>query len=461
MTSADLIAFAFAAIICAGGLAALVGQFLRPSPKDRLLLWVGLFATLYGVRLMLTIGPVAARFITPEQASYATTEISDVILIPAILFGEELYGPGWHGAMRWLAILAAAYAVVAIAIDLKTRRPLTAPDPALPLLAPGLLFVFVAGRAGGYQPKPFPEWRILLGGFLVFVLFVLHEHAVAAGLLPWQLRIEPVGMLVFNASLGYIAVSRFFSTTRQLAAIDKEMESARQIQSSILPRALPTADGIDLAARYEPLAAVAGDFYDVVSIGEGAVAVLVADVSGHGVPAALIASMVKVAFVAQIARSADPAVVLDGMNQTLCGMFDRAYVTAVCVRIERTAVTYAVAGHPPPILVSSDGSVTTLDERGMFIGMFPFAVYRSATVPIDGAARLILYTDGVTEAPAATDDELFGLSRLMEYARARRVCRARAFADGLIGEIEAFARRTPLPHDDLTVVVVDVGQPAG
>jgi serine phosphatase RsbU (regulator of sigma subunit) len=105
---------------------------------------------------------------------------------------------------------------------------------------------------------------------------------------------------------------------------------------------------MQIAARYVPLAAVAGDFYDVVVLNSCEVAMLVADVSGHGVPAALIASMVKVAFTATVRETQDPGAILQRMNVALCGMFERSYVTAACVVLkmgERT-LRYAVAGPP-------------------------------------------------------------------------------------------------------------------
>src|SRR5262249_4458624 len=157
---------------------------------------------------------------------------------------------------------------------------------------------------------------------------------------------------------------------------------------------------------------------DVVALDDGGVAILVADVSGHGVPAALIASMVKVAFTSEINDTVDPGAILERMNKTLCGMFSRSYVTAACVIVrpgERT-LQYALAGHPPPLLIGSqDGDAARLDERGIVLGFEPSATYSTTTVPIASGARLVLYTDGVTETPGP-DDDLFGIERLREFA---------------------------------------------
>src|SRR5262249_61661029 len=126
--------------------------------------------------------------------------------------------------------------------------------------------------------------------------------------------LEPVGMLAFIAGLGYFVAERAIESERRLFSLSKEMETARNIQQSILPAATPSAPGLEIIASYLPMAEVAGDFYDFLDQGGGRLGVLVADVSGHGVPAALIASMVKVAFAAQADHASDPARVIAGMN---------------------------------------------------------------------------------------------------------------------------------------------------
>src|SRR6202041_2762466 len=105
----------------------------------------------------------------------------------------------------------------------------------------------------------------------------------------------------------------------QLQTIQKELETARQIQLSILPAEVPKLEGLDIAARYIPMTSVAGDFYDFIVVDEKHLGILIADVSGHGMPAALIASMLKIALAAQVPHAADPAQVLSGLNQALCG----------------------------------------------------------------------------------------------------------------------------------------------
>ena len=187
---------------------------------------------------------------------------------------------------------------------------------------------------------------------------------------------------------------------QQLLAIQKELETARQIQLSILPSVIPKIEGLDIAARYVPMTSVAGDFYDFIVVDEKHIGILVADVSGHGMPAALIASMLKIAFSAQVAHAADPAQVLLGLNQALCGKFQHHYVTAayLFVDMQKRTLTYAGAGHPPLLLRGgSSRGVRDVAENGLFLGKFPFATYSSVELPLNAGDRALLYTDGISE----------------------------------------------------------------
>src|SRR5271168_5241121 len=122
---------------------------------------------------------------------------------------------------------------------------------------------------------------------------------------------------------------------------------ARQIQLSILPSSTPKITGLDIVARYIPMTSVAGDFYDFIVVDESHVGILIADVSGHGLPAALIASMLQVALTAQLAHASEPGRVLAGLNRALCGKFRNHFVTAayVFVDMEKNCISYAGAAH--------------------------------------------------------------------------------------------------------------------
>lgn len=246
---------------------------------------------------------------------------------------------------------------------------------------------------------------------------------------------------------------------RQLVAINIELEMARQIQLSILPRDTPKIHGLDIAARYMPMTSVAGDFYDFIIVDETHVGILIADVSGHGLPSALIASMLQVALTAQATHASDPTRVLSGLNQALCGKFERNFVTAAYVYIdmEKKQMTYAGAGHPPILFWrKSLGKVSEVVENGLFLGMFPEATYASLQLPVAGGNRLILYTDGIPETKSPSDQE-FGTARLMMFMDSNPNLAVDQFANGLLDELSRWSEQ-PVgrgQQDDITVLTID------
>ena len=247
---------------------------------------------------------------------------------------------------------------------------------------------------------------------------------------------------------------------QQLLAIQKELETARLIQQSILPESVPQMAGLDIAARYVPMTAVAGDFYDFIVLDCKRVGILVADVSGHGMPAALIASMLKIALAAQADHAADPARVLQGLNQALCGKFQHHYVTAAYafVDMEKRTLTYAGAGHPPLLLWgASSRDVRDIAENGLFLGRFNFATYSSVEVPLKPGDWGLLYTDGIPETTNVGQVE-FGTERFRQFLAAEQNTSADQFADRLLEELSRWSahRQGEDLDDDVTMVAIHV-----
>ena len=250
---------------------------------------------------------------------------------------------------------------------------------------------------------------------------------------------------------------------RQLMTIRNELETARQIQLSILPREIPQLAGLDIAARYIPMSGVAGDFYDFLIIDEKRIGILIADVSGHGMPAALIASMLKIAFAAQTAHAGDPAQVLAGLNKALCGKFQGHYVTAAYVLIDtgKRTLCYAGAGHPPLLLrEGASGTVRRILENGLFLGYFPFATYAAIETPFQPGDRLVLYTDGIPEMTDQSEEQ-FGEARLKLFLEESSDLRAEDFVDGLLKTVSQWSDRPTGqdPDDDVTLLAIHF-QPA-
>src|SRR5262249_48897019 len=162
---------------------------------------------------------------------------------------------------------------------------------------------------------------------------------------------------VFVVALAHGVIGTVVRGEADLLAVQRELDTARRIQQSLLPARAPSVGGLSVAAQYLPMTAVGGDLYDFVELGPSSVGVLLADVSGHGVPAALVASMVKLAFTTQADSGRDPARVMTAMNRLLSVADAHAFVTAIYVvfDVERHVMTVANAGHPGLLIGRASG----------------------------------------------------------------------------------------------------------
>jgi sigma-B regulation protein RsbU (phosphoserine phosphatase) len=433
--------------------------FAHPFRRNRnpALAALGVAGMLYGVRLLGNYPELRALIAaSPRFWLYLDTYVTYVLLVPILYFFELTFGTGWRNSIRWLRLAATIYAVAAIVIDTVTRTPTAAKGLNGYLVVAA--FVFLVSNSVRANTAAFPGIRIVRAGLLTLAAFVFFENIVNDRFLRGAWDVEWLGALVLLGCLGFVAVSKAVDNDRRLHELRHELETARQIQTSILPRKMPIIDGLDLAARYLPMTAVAGDFYDFLELGGGRLGVLVADVSGHGVPAALIASMVKVALVAQSAHGDDPARVLAGMNKIFCGRLERQFVTAAYVYIDAAdgRLRYGAAGHPPALLVHDQGDTEEIAENGVLLGHFPQWTYTFVERAFRPGDRLILYTDGLIEA-TDTQGEFFDPHRLRALAGTGRDEGADAFADALVSHVTTWSGRTPARgfDDDVTVVVVD------
>jgi sigma-B regulation protein RsbU (phosphoserine phosphatase) len=214
--------------------------------------------------------------------------------------------------------------------------------------------------------------------------------------------------------------------------------------------------------RYVPMASVAGDFYDFHQASERQLGVLVADCVGHGVPAALIASMIKTAFAAQAAQASRPAELLAEMNRVFCRLAPGQLITAACLflNLEQQTALYAGAGHPPLLYFRrATSTVQECEENGLLLGFQPTATYSNLSLELRRGDRILLYTDGIPEAsnPAG---ELFGAERFRQFLAAHAHLPPDTFADALLAELSKWSgggQPTRRPQeDDLTLVVIDI-----
>jgi sigma-B regulation protein RsbU (phosphoserine phosphatase) len=436
--------FAIACTIAIGGACSLL--LTRLKSRDRLLLWVGVFSILYAARLFVQNELVRDAFNAPG-AEYVpfVLSITYAINIPFALFAFELLGRGWKASIAIWVWLCCGFAIIAI--------PLALFVPQMHWLSVGngilvvggtlllLLHVFIGYRVGNSLIASL-AWPLAFFG-----VCVLLENE---GFRIRRLSIEPVGFLVLLIGLGSVAVRRALATQRKLIDVEQELSTARRIQFSILPESAPHFEGVRLAMRYQPMTSVAGDFYDF-HVSEHLLTILVADVSGHGVPAALVSCTLKVCFAAQKMNASNPAAILSGLGLMLRGSLGGQYVTAACATIDRKSrtITYAGAGHPPGVLVrGEEGDAVLLDRNGLFLGPFPDATYENISFPFRSGDRLLLYTDGITEAHEF-DGEEFGRERLRDFLIQSSETEPNSALDRLFEQIT-----TGNPQDDLTAVLV-------
>src|SRR6516225_8541500 len=246
---------------------------------------------------------------------------------------------------------------------------------------------------------------------------------------------------------------------RQLIVINNELEMARQIQLAILPVETPKTQELDIVARYIPMSSVAGDFYDFIVLDEKHLGVLIADVFGHGLPSALIASMLQSAFAAQSAHASDPVRVLSELNRALYGKFRSHFVTAayIFLDMEKSSVNYAGAGHPPLLLWrKSSGSVVEVLENGIFLGPFHNSTYSAVPLSLEAGDRIILYTDGIVEVKNSSREE-FGMERLKEMVEENHALPADRFADAVLDGVACWSETIsgPSQSDDITLLAID------
>jgi sigma-B regulation protein RsbU (phosphoserine phosphatase) len=453
-SAADLIGAMLGTLFLALGLAAGAAAAFRSVRHDRVLLWFGVFTALYGIRLIARSSLVQTELpLTEGNWEAIISFLTYVILVPAGLLVSSALAAGPRSIFSLLWRVNAVCAVIAIAWAVAAADPGAAMTFNRIVVVTNILAA-LAWLTRDLRSRPLPRdgW-IVLSGTAVFAAAAMAETIHAGSFGPVSL--EPFAMVAVIFCIGYVVVKRVFHSERRMAAVERELETARQIQQSILPKHAPQLPGLSIATHYDSMAEVAGDLFDFVVTPGGQLGVLVADVSGHGVPAAIVASMVKMALAVQEADVADPGAVLRHMNRALYGRFEKAYVTAVFALIDPAAgtLTYASAGHPSPLLRRADGRVESLDERGIVLGFMPDATYRTATVSgLAADDRAVFYSDGITEA-ARGDGEFFGDREFQRLLAAG----AASTAGGFIATLVDTARRWVGADfaDDVTVVVVD------
>src|SRR5271163_488904 len=412
---------------------------------DPLFVWIAVFALLDGGRLWLQSDiPWGAGAPSPifERIRWAIDFLAAITIFLFLQAAEFLN--------RFLRVWAWIVGILCLLLFIGTLAIGHLPvfrlifDCAMAASAAAFLIWFRAGTESG------KESRIVRAALLIYV--VASGIAYLAAISGFHWRIEPWACALLLGGLGYAATSHALARDRQLHDLEMELTMARRIQRSILSTDVPASTSFNVVTRYVPMTAVAGDFYEVVAMDDRQAGLFIADVSGHGVPAALIASMVKLAVDSQRASFASPAELLSGINALLCRNARPQLVTAAYAYLncESHQLLYSAAGHPP-MLLWRRGEIIAVEENGLLMAAFPFATYSATTVNLEARDRVLLYTDGVLEAMNSDGIE-FGGDRLSALLNKSETHSISDVADLIVAEVSAWSNTQ---GDDITVLLCE------
>ncbi len=266
---------------------------------------------------------------------------------------------------------------------------------------------------------------------------------------------DDLDLLVSIAASAAIAIenARLYQVAVEKGRLERELQVAREVQASLLPRTTPVLPGFEIAARWLPAREVSGDYYDYLATAQGGLNVVIADVSDKGMPAALLMALTRSTVRACLTGASSLAAGLTQANRLVAAdSTDGMFVTLCCVELHAGGeAVYANAGHNPPLLATSD-AIHELRRTGAALGLFEETVYAQRAVHLAPGDLLVLYTDGVCDALNPTELE-FGKERLLAFTRAHWQATAVEFVTDLAAALHEFVGGAPAA-DDITLVVV-------
>jgi serine phosphatase RsbU (regulator of sigma subunit) len=286
---------------------------------------------------------------------------------------------------------------------------------------------------------------------------------------------EPADFEILHSLANQIAVAADNINLLEENAAKRRMEAelsfARKVQERMLPQTIPATPGLEVAAISRSCTEVAGDYFDVINVGDGRTVLAIGDVSGKGAGAALLMSNVQAALRMAVgvetraevdetsgqSRDIDLTKIISTINRLICGNSQSDQFITFFVAIyepEKKELKFINAGHNPPLVLTASGNIEELSAGGVMLGAFADVPYVEGSIRLSSGDIVLLYTDGVSEA-AREDDEMFGDKRIKQFLRAHRALSPRELLDGIEREAAAFAGSVPLA-DDVTLLVARV-----
>ncbi|MBN1223529.1 MAG: SpoIIE family protein phosphatase [Candidatus Aminicenantes bacterium] len=327
-------------------------------------------------------------------------------------------------------------------------------------------------------------WALLALGIILFILeaFALYfgiritagitsavkalhkgTRRIAAGDFDIQIEIpneDELGDLAVSFNEMAAAVKKGQEEAIERKHLERELATAREIQEKLLPHEMPVLAGFEITGTSLPSQQVGGDYFDFLDVGDGKLGIAIADVSGKGIPAALLMANLQASLHAQAFQRGEVAEIASRINNLLFKSTDAHMFATFFYGIldrEKALFTSTNAGHNPPLLFHAEGNIEHLRAGGLILGFQPDVKYEQQTVEIHPEEVIVLYTDGITEAADPTTelvaDDLFGTDRLIEVVRNNIGQSARNIQSAILGAIAKHTTNAP-QFDDITLVII-------
>jgi sigma-B regulation protein RsbU (phosphoserine phosphatase) len=259
------------------------------------------------------------------------------------------------------------------------------------------------------------------------------------------------------ASSAAIAIenARLYQVAVEKGRMERELQMAYRVQSSLIPAKAPLFPGWKFAASWQPAREVAGDFYDFIPCGKGCMGLIIADVTDKGMPAALFMAMTRSILRSSLDQADSPAQGMTKANNLLCNDSNiNMPVTAFYAvsNPQNDEIVCVNAGHVPPLLYRADEETPIeLTRTGMLLGFMEDVIYEQATITVNSGDFAVLYTDGIIDATNA-HQESYGMERFKNTISKHRSLPAKQILAGIEKSVQDFMGATA-PYDDITLLI--------
>ncbi len=438
-------------------------MFIFISLKDKSYLYYVLhlmFLLLY----TMAISSYLDSFVSvPVHLSYAIRTFSFLVVIFAFLFTSSFLNlktehPRLH---KLFEILPAGYFTIIVLLMILFPLHISY------MIGSGLgvisyATILITGiycwKNGQNQARYFTfAWIILVFALILYMLANANiiENSPSITLLVVFGRIIEMLLLSF-------ALSGRINTMRKqhdvLIGLQKELEVARQIQEKILPDKLPDIPQLEFAVFYRPMQKIGGDFYDFHLNSENNIGILISDVTGHGVPAALVAAMIKIIFADQKSSSEDPGLLLYNMNNAMLNKVKQTFATTAYIYFDfkQNKILYSSAGHPGLLIINKqDASIEVIQPKGKILGFMPNVEYKIQSLDLKSGNRIIMYTDGFLECRNKQDEE-YGEKRFYRQLKESIPLKPEEVPRYIQENLALWNSENFEFEDDLTMIIIDV-----